>query len=73
MGNRRYKTIELNGKYNIIKRIRKERDKEIEYREILLEKPIYFTKRGVYRFKLRDGEEIIGLLTESCGRIIEDI
>lgn len=64
------RTIVIEDKCNVIERVD---EYGIHYREILLDKPIYFTKSGVYKFILPNGEEIIGLLTESCGRIIERV
>lgn len=70
MGRGYIRKIDIECKCNVIERIDEE---GIRYREVLLDKPIYFTKSGVYKFRLPSGEEIIGLLTESCGRIIERV
>ena len=70
MGKGYISKIVIESKCNVIERVDEE---GIHYREILLDKPIYFTKSGVYKFELPSGEEIIGLLTESCGRIIERV
>ena len=71
----RYEKLVIDGKHTVIERVGIDENGETyTYREVIIDKPIYFTKSKVYKVRLEpEGIELIGLLTESCGRIIERV